>query len=229
MSSRRPIRGVKAWISYAVGFGGKLGHAPAAPTKPGMVMLGTADGIIPPARSLAVYAGMHSPKYLVKIGGAGHLVFSDICLIGRSKGGVIGIAKAIKLPIPPSLYKLGSDGCTTRRIRRSRRPSRRSISSASPSSVTCSASIPSRWGSTQTRSPASARPSPCNTDSKAQIRRPGRARKDSRAIEGRRSQPHKHGYFWSMRATGWPAIATGKPSRRASPKAITLPSAVAIQ
>jgi predicted dienelactone hydrolase len=104
---------VKAWISYSVGFGGQLGQAPAAPAKPGMVMLGTTDGIIPPARSLAVYAGMKSPKYLVKIANAGHLVFSDICLIGRSKGGVIGIAKAIHLPIPPSLFKLGSDGCNS--------------------------------------------------------------------------------------------------------------------
>ena len=30
----------------------------SAPAKPGMVMLGTTDGIIPPTRSLAVYAGM---------------------------------------------------------------------------------------------------------------------------------------------------------------------------
>ena len=40
-------------------------------------------------------------------------MFSDICLIGRSKGGVIGIAKAIHLPIPASLFKLGSDGCNS--------------------------------------------------------------------------------------------------------------------
>jgi predicted dienelactone hydrolase len=103
---------VKAWISYAVGFGGRAGPAPPAPNKPGMVMLGTADGIIAPTASEHVYAGMHSPKYLVEIGGAGHLVFSDICLIGRSAGGVVGIARAIKLPLPPSLFKLGSDGCT---------------------------------------------------------------------------------------------------------------------
>ena len=103
---------VKAWISYAVGFGGQAGPAPPAPKKPGMVMLGTTDGIIAPTASEHVYAGMHTPKYLVKIGGAGHLVFSDICLIGRSAGGVVGIARAIKLPLPPSLFKLGSDGCT---------------------------------------------------------------------------------------------------------------------
>lgn len=75
-------------------------------------MLGTTDGIIAPTESEHVYTGMHPTKYLVKISDAGHLVFSDICLIGRSAGGVIGIARAIKLPIPPSLFKLGSDGCT---------------------------------------------------------------------------------------------------------------------
>jgi predicted dienelactone hydrolase len=103
---------VKAWISYSVGFGGGGGPAPKAPAKPGMVMLGTTDGVIPPASSRAVYAGMNPPKYLVEIPKAGHLVFSDICLIGRSSGGVIGIVEAIKLPIPAELLKLGSDGCT---------------------------------------------------------------------------------------------------------------------
>ncbi len=102
---------VKAWISYSVGFGATE-PAPKAPTKPGMVMLGTTDGVIPPAQSVKVYDGMNDPKYLVQIAKAGHLVFSDICLIGRSAGGVIGIVKAINLPIPPALLKLGSDGCT---------------------------------------------------------------------------------------------------------------------
>src|SRR4051812_10857928 len=59
---------VKAWISYSVGpsiaFGGV---ATKAPRKPGMVMLGTTDGIIAPAKSVTVYKGMRSPKYLVKI------------------------------------------------------------------------------------------------------------------------------------------------------------------
>ncbi len=102
---------VKAWISYSVGFGGQAGAAPAAPAKPGMVMLGTTDGIIAPAKSESVYGRMQTPKYLVRIDNAGHLVFSDICLIGRSAGGITGIARAINLPIPASLLKLGSDGC----------------------------------------------------------------------------------------------------------------------
>jgi predicted dienelactone hydrolase len=102
---------VKAWISYSVGFDRAEGPPPSPPTKPGMVMFATKDGILPSAASIKVYNGMNTPKYLVSVGGAGHLVFSDICLIGRSKGGVVGIAKAIKLPIPPELLRLGSDGC----------------------------------------------------------------------------------------------------------------------
>jgi len=105
---------IRSWISYAVSLGigtGGTAAPPAPPNKPGMVMTGTADGIIPAADSEAVYAGMNSPKYLVTIAGAGHLVFSDICLIGGSKGGITGIAKALNLPIPASLLKLGSDGC----------------------------------------------------------------------------------------------------------------------
>jgi predicted dienelactone hydrolase len=102
---------IKAWISYALGFGGRAGKTPRTPTQPGMVMLGTTDGIIPAAKSEQVYAGMHSPKYLVKIPDAGHLVFTDICLIGAGKGGITDIAKALKLPIPTKLLKLGSDGC----------------------------------------------------------------------------------------------------------------------
>jgi dienelactone hydrolase len=103
---------VKAWISYSVGFDRREGPPPSAPNKPGMVMFATKDGILPAAASIKVYNGMHVPKYLVSVGRAGHLVFSDICLIGRSKGGLVGIAKAIELPIPPELLKLGSDGCT---------------------------------------------------------------------------------------------------------------------
>ncbi len=105
---------IKGWISYSVGFSGKDGAAgtiPAPADKPGMVEIGTKDGIIAPATSRAVYAQMHDPKYLVQISGAGHLVFSDLCLIGSDKGGIVSIAKTLNLPIPPSLLKLASDGC----------------------------------------------------------------------------------------------------------------------
>jgi predicted dienelactone hydrolase len=102
---------VKAWISYSVAPGKDEGAGPTVPDKPGMVMLGEKDGIIPPAQTEQVYATMKAPKWLVKVPGAGHLVFSDICLIGKGQGGIVGLARQLNLGIPENLLKLGSDGC----------------------------------------------------------------------------------------------------------------------
>lgn len=102
---------IKAFISYSVGFGGQGGAAPAPPPKPGMVMLGTTDGVIPPDSSRQLWDTMAKPKYRVEIAGAGHLVFSDICEIGKAQGGIVAIVKRLNLPIPDNLLKLGSDGC----------------------------------------------------------------------------------------------------------------------
>lgn len=106
---------VKAFISYSVGNGqpDASGKAPERPVPkvPGMVMLGTADGIIPAADSRAVYAGMAPPKHLVEIADAGHLVFSDICLIGKDQGGLVALTKEAGLDLPDQLLKLASDGC----------------------------------------------------------------------------------------------------------------------
>lgn len=102
---------IKAWISYSVAPGKDDGAGPTVPDKPGMVMLATKDGIIAPAQSEAVYAGMKPPKWLVKIPDAGHLAFSDICLMGQGKGGIVGLARQLNLGIPENLLKLGSDGC----------------------------------------------------------------------------------------------------------------------
>ena len=73
---------IKAFISYSVGLGGDRGRAktpPPVPDVPGMIMLGTADGIIPPAKSRAVFKAMHTPKYLVEIKGAGHRRDPFVC------------------------------------------------------------------------------------------------------------------------------------------------------
>ena len=106
---------VKAFIAYSVGTGrpdedGKVAERPV-PDVPGMVMLGTADGIIEPAASEAVYDGMEPPKYLVEIADAGHLVFSDICLIGKDQGGLVQLTKEAGLDLGDDLLRLASDGC----------------------------------------------------------------------------------------------------------------------
>ncbi len=107
---------VKAFISYSVGLGGtdsagKPRPVPPVPNIPGMVMAGTLDGIIPIANSEKVFAGMKTPKYFVKINDAGHLVFSDICLIGRDQGGLTALIKQVGLNLPANFLKLASDGC----------------------------------------------------------------------------------------------------------------------
>lgn len=106
---------IKAFISYSVSPGrpddsGKVAERPV-PDVPGMVMLGTADGIIEPEQSVAVYDGMQPPKYLVEIEGAGHLVFSDICLIGKDQGGLVQLTKEAGLDLGEDLLRLASDGC----------------------------------------------------------------------------------------------------------------------
>ncbi len=104
---------VDAFIAYSVGLDGGAAdaEAPPVPDVPGMVMLGDADGTIPAAASRSVYEGMATPKYLVEIADAGHLVFSDICLIGREQGGLVALVEETGLDLPASLLRLASDGC----------------------------------------------------------------------------------------------------------------------
>lgn len=107
---------IKAFVAYSVGLGGGdrgtgTTEAPAVPDVPGLVMRGSADGIIEPARTQEVYDGMQPPKALATFEGAGHLVFSDICLIGKDQGGLVSLVEQTGLPIPDNLLRLASDGC----------------------------------------------------------------------------------------------------------------------
>lgn len=106
---------VDAFIAYSVGLtGGPDAEAvepPPVPEVPGMVMIGEADGIIPADTSREVYEGLGAPKYLVEIAEAGHLVFSDLCLIGREQGGLVALVAEAGLDLPDTLLRLASDGC----------------------------------------------------------------------------------------------------------------------
>ncbi len=106
---------IDAFIAYSVGLTGgpdaPAADPPPTPDVPGMVMIGDADGIIPADTSREVYAGMAAPKYLVEIADAGHLVFSDLCLIGGEQGGLVALVAEAGLELPESLLRLASDGC----------------------------------------------------------------------------------------------------------------------
>jgi hypothetical protein len=54
---------------------------------------------------------MNAPKRLVLIENAGHLVFSDLCEVGDSDGGLLAVAEAIGFTVPAKLIPLATDGC----------------------------------------------------------------------------------------------------------------------
>ncbi|WP_395659666.1 alpha/beta hydrolase family protein [Nocardioides sp.] len=85
--------------------------APEVPDQPGLLMAATDDGIVSLAKMEQAYADMAAPKRIVLVGGAGHLVFSDLCEIGASEGGLLAVAAAVGITVPPQLIPLATDGC----------------------------------------------------------------------------------------------------------------------
>jgi dienelactone hydrolase len=96
--------------AYSLGTGGDEGLG-EAPDVPALVMLGEADETIPADVTREAYDTLGPPRRLVEIADAGHLVFSDLCLIGADQGGLVGIVEEIGLDIPEDLLQLASDGC----------------------------------------------------------------------------------------------------------------------
>ncbi|MGH3743588.1 MAG: alpha/beta hydrolase family protein [Mycobacteriales bacterium] len=87
------------------------GPGSAVPDKPGMLMVGTADGVADPAGIARAYTAMKQPKRFVTLQNFGHLVFADICRIGADRGGLAGLAAGAGLSLPGNLKKLATDGC----------------------------------------------------------------------------------------------------------------------
>lgn len=97
-----------------VGSFGQASSGPGStvPHKPGMLMVGTADGVADPAGIAQAYAALQQPKRFVTLQNFGHLVFADLCRIGADQGGLAGLAEAAGLPLPANLKKLATDGCS---------------------------------------------------------------------------------------------------------------------
>ena len=85
--------------------------ASSIPNKPGMLITGGNDQVIPLARLQPFYDQMAAPKRLVVIDGAGHNSVTDICLIGADQGGLIAIAGKVGITVPTTLARLFNDGC----------------------------------------------------------------------------------------------------------------------
>ncbi len=96
-----------------VGSFGQKASGPGAivPHQPGLLMAGTADQVVNPRSMVAAYGKMRSPKRLILLRGAGHLVFAEVCEVGAGQGGLLAIAAALHVPVPASLMPLATDGC----------------------------------------------------------------------------------------------------------------------
>ncbi len=81
------------------------------PDAPSLWLTGKTDGIIPATATMTAFEASPAPTRLVLIDDMGHLGPTDICTIGESGGGVIALADAAGLPLPPDFERLGTDGC----------------------------------------------------------------------------------------------------------------------
>ncbi len=94
-----------AWLSMAT-------FAASAEPLPALVLGGSRDQIATPENVERGYDGItHSDKRYVSIEGAGHLAFTDICVIGRERGGVLQIARDAGVEVSDLVLQLATDGC----------------------------------------------------------------------------------------------------------------------
>jgi dienelactone hydrolase len=91
-----------------------IGLAPGGGTppssKPGLIMQGTSDKVVPPAGTRKLYASLKAPKRLILVDHAGHNVFDDACTIGAAQGGLVAFVKQLKLPA--QFESIATDGCS---------------------------------------------------------------------------------------------------------------------
>ena len=102
--------GVRVAIPMAAG-----GVDPAHNVTATVVLGGADDGIVPFAKTKAGFDATVGDKWLLGLAGAGHLAFSDLCVIGAADGGLLGVADKYGITLPPGtgplFAKLATDGC----------------------------------------------------------------------------------------------------------------------
>ena len=104
IASRRS--GIKVVIPMAAGGTTKAGDLASS-----LVMSAANDGIAQPSGQVSGYSSTSPRKRFVQIDRAGHLVFSDLCDIGASQGGLLAIAVKYGVNGASNLASLANDGC----------------------------------------------------------------------------------------------------------------------
>jgi dienelactone hydrolase len=107
---------IDAYIPLAAGF---LGSHPPLPAKPSLYMAGGQDHDIHPQWVQDVYNTAPAPKQLVVLPRAGHLAFTDLCLVGLGHGGLLALGAQIGLRLPSGspFTRPADDGCAAGNLR----------------------------------------------------------------------------------------------------------------
>ena len=106
VSALGALPGVRVIIPMAAG-----GAEAGASLESTLVLGGLEDGIVPFTEQQKGYAATPPRKRLVGLGAAGHLAFSDICLLGKDQGGLLQIAEDNGVAVSPIIAGLAKDGC----------------------------------------------------------------------------------------------------------------------
>ncbi len=98
--------GVKVLIPMAAG-GSQAGTSLVST----LVMGGVDDHVGAYSNQQSGYTSSPKKKRLVGLLNAGHLAFSDLCFIGRDKGGILKVAQDHGVSVPSFVASLAQDGC----------------------------------------------------------------------------------------------------------------------
>lgn len=81
-----------------------------------LVMGAVDDQVVPYSEAEEGYAQTPGEKILIGLNNAGHLAFSDLCAMGRARGGLIAILQETGVSLPEAagdlIIRLGTDGCS---------------------------------------------------------------------------------------------------------------------
>jgi predicted dienelactone hydrolase len=101
---------VDAYVAMSAGDApGTSARAPL-PDMPAVFMAGSVDASIAASETQRLYDRAPTPKRFYEYAKSGHLVFTDICQIGKEQGGVLALAKSFGIEVPERLQRLASDG-----------------------------------------------------------------------------------------------------------------------
>jgi dienelactone hydrolase len=108
---------LKGWIGMAgmsnLSWSNTVAPFNQVPAQPGYVLSGDNDATVPTTSLQTAFASLTAKSTMTVLSGAGHNVFSDICVIGSGSGGILAIARALNVSVPDNLATLATDGCKT--------------------------------------------------------------------------------------------------------------------